>query len=188
MAVEQELPLTALQAAAAAGDSAALTAAIGQGGAIDSTDPFGRSALIMAAFDPETDCGYPECVKLLLEAGANPNHQMHFGNTALMIAAGAGETEVCQVLLAHGANPNLTNEAGLTALRMAYLTHRIDVVYLLQDVTQEQLLGEGKEEETACSTAQNKLKTTASVVQFVRKPELGTGSASFGGGEKPTLN
>jgi len=185
---ESEFPLTRLQEAATAGDAEALALAIAQGGKLDDADPYGRTALIMAAFNPEADRGYPDCVALLLEAGADPNQRMHFGNTALMIAAGAGETEVCQVLLEHGADPRLTNEGGITALRMAYLTHRIDIVNILQEITQEALLGDGKDEGTACSTAQNKLKTTANVIQFVRKPDQGVGALSFGGGDKPTLN
>ena len=80
----------------------------------------------------------------------------------------------------YGADPRLANDGGVTALRMAYLTHRIDIVNILQEITQEALLGDGKEEGTACSTAQNKLKTTANVIQFVRKPEQGVGAVTLG--------
>lgn len=177
---ESDTPLTRLQQAAATGDAEALAGAIAQGDRLDEADPHGRTALIMAAFNPEADCGYPDCVELLLAAGADPNQRMHFGNTALMIAAGAGETAVCRVLLEHGADPRLANDGGVTALRMAYLTHRIDIVNILQEITQEALLGDGKEEGTACSTAQNKLKTTANVIQFVRKPEQGVGAVTLG--------
>lgn len=177
----QEASLTPLQQAAMAGDAEALARVLAQGCNVDEPDPFGRTALIMAAYNPEADCGYPACVELLLEAGANPNHSMHFGNTALMIAAGAGETDVCKALLDHGADPKLANEGGVTALRMAYLTHRIDIVNLLHELTQEQLLGEGKEEGTACSTAQAKLNPQANVIQFVRDPKLGVSSMTVPG-------
>mgnify|MGYP001038366824 CR=1 FL=1 len=177
----QEPSLSLLQAAASRGDVNALSNALAEGGNIDATDPHGRSALIFAAYNPETDSGCPACVEMLLSAGADPNHRMHFGNTALMIAAGAGEIEVCRVLLEHGADPALTNEAGLTALRMAYLTHRIDVVNLLQELTQEPLLGEGKDEGTSCSTAQGKLAPKASVIQFVPNPGVGVASMTLPG-------
>jgi len=177
----QESGLNRLQEAAVAGDLEALASALAQGCNVDDTDPFGRTALIMAAYNPETDRGYPECVERLLEAGADPNHRMHFGNTALMIAAGAGETEVCKVLLDRGADPSLANEGGVTALRMAYLTHRIDVVNLLHELTHEQLLGEGKDEGASCSTAQAKLNPKANVVQFVRDPKLGISSLEIPG-------
>jgi hypothetical protein len=57
-------------------------------------------------------------VEALLDAGANVNAAS--GNTtALIMAAGYGETEIVQILLKHGAEPRLATRPGATALAAA---------------------------------------------------------------------
>ncbi len=59
-----------------------------------------------------------DAVKLLLEAGANPNAVNAKGDTALHIAAHDGRLEPLRELVAGGADVNVRNAAGLTALEL----------------------------------------------------------------------
>jgi uncharacterized protein len=79
-----------------------------------------------------------QLIRLLLEAGANPNLQLKLfppyrslrddrgadglltvGTTPLLRAAKAGDAEAMRLLLAHGANPGLPNARGITPLMAA---------------------------------------------------------------------
>ncbi|MET0809301.1 MAG: ankyrin repeat domain-containing protein, partial [Pseudoxanthomonas sp.] len=71
-----------------------------------------------------------ELVNMLVERGANPNQQQHFGAsgfggagdrglTPLLVAAGTGNIEVVKLLLAHGANPKLATADGRGPIIMA---------------------------------------------------------------------
>jgi ankyrin repeat protein len=58
-----------------------------------------------------------ECIKLLLEAGAEPDIFFEStGSTPLQIASIRQHTDVVKILLKYGANPNIPNMNGLTAL------------------------------------------------------------------------
>ena len=59
-----------------------------------------------------------DAVKLLLEAGANPNAVSPKGDTALHIAAHDGKLEPLRELVAGGADVNARNAAGQTALQL----------------------------------------------------------------------
>ncbi|MFM1886987.1 MAG: hypothetical protein RL026_2144 [Pseudomonadota bacterium] len=71
-----------------------------------------------------------EVVKLLVERGANPNQQQHFGATGLggaadrgitpfLVACGTGNLEVVKLLLAKGADPHLATADGRGPVIMA---------------------------------------------------------------------
>ena len=60
-----------------------------------------------------------ELVKLLLAKGADVNAVDDQGNTALMLAANAGEFQIVASLIDAGANVNAKNKEGLTALGLA---------------------------------------------------------------------
>ncbi len=79
-----------------------------------------------------------QLIRMLLEAGANPNLQLKLfppyrslrddrgadglltvGTTPLLRAAKAGDTDAMRLLLAHGANPGLPNVRGVTPLMAA---------------------------------------------------------------------
>lgn len=78
--------------------------------------PHKTTPLILAAFD-QTNV---ETVKLLIKAKANLNARDTGGNTALMLAAHIGKTEIVQELLNAGADKSLKNNSGITALQDAH--------------------------------------------------------------------
>jgi len=78
---------------------------------------------------PNTATGR-DLVNLLVERGANPNQQQHFGATGLggaadrgltpfLVACGSGNIEVVKLLLAHGANVHLATADGRGPIIMA---------------------------------------------------------------------
>jgi len=77
--------------------------------------------------------GSTECIKLLLDAGADIDAQTAHGETALMYAAYTGRFEKAAVLLEYGADPSLKNFQGETALQMAKKKGHTDIVALLRD-------------------------------------------------------
>jgi len=76
-----------------------------------------------------------ELVNLLVERGANPNQQQHFGATGLggaadrgmtpfLVACGTGNSDVVKLLLAHGANVRLATADGRGPIIMAVNARR----------------------------------------------------------------
>ncbi len=59
-----------------------------------------------------------ESLKLLLEAGANPDYANEKGTTALHISCMNSREDAIEVLLAAGANPNIKDTAGRTPLHL----------------------------------------------------------------------
>jgi len=55
----------------------------------------------------------------LLGQGTDVDARDRYGNTALMLAAHAGQREVIETLIAHRANLNITAKFGLSALMLA---------------------------------------------------------------------
>jgi len=53
------------------------------------------------------------------------------GNTAIILASGAGSLDCVGFLLSHGANPNDENTLGYTPLVMACIAADLEVVQLL---------------------------------------------------------
>lgn len=58
-------------------------------------------------------------VAALIDLGANPNGTDPNGTTALMMAAGYGQTDMVQLLLRRGANPRLEGPDGVRAIDLA---------------------------------------------------------------------
>src|SRR5690606_4588657 len=76
--------------------------------------------------------GRPEAVRVLLERGADPNAVESFrGQTALMWAAGAGNTQTIDLLVEHGADVDAASSAGFTALLFAVREARLAAVEAL---------------------------------------------------------
>ncbi|MDF2940193.1 MAG: ankyrin repeat and box protein 2-like isoform [Gammaproteobacteria bacterium] len=70
-------------------------------------------------------------VKVLLDAGADPDISTEDGVTALHVSCLVGELAIVQALLAAKANPNLVNYEGCTALHLACSIDRADIVRAL---------------------------------------------------------
>jgi ankyrin repeat protein len=95
----------------AAADQAAADLAFGRQ---NDKDGGGLTALILAA---RQDC--LECVKTLLDAGADINQTSHYGWTALMTATQNRHYKLGAFLLEKGANPNIQNNGGWSPLYLA---------------------------------------------------------------------
>lgn len=80
----------------------------------DADNPFGVRPVHAAgaAHDHET-------MRLLLEAGADPNQQQRGGFVPLHEAAHTDDVEMARLLLEHGADPSLTADDGRDARQMA---------------------------------------------------------------------
>ena len=76
-------------------------------------------------------------VKLLLDAGANPNKETEFGETSLKSAASMGHSKVVKLLLNAGAQPNKEDEKGETPLYSAHKNGHQEVVKVLIDAGAE---------------------------------------------------
>lgn len=80
-----------------------------------------------------TDAGASdsEIVRLLLDAGADPNATSREGGTPLHTAAFTGELEIAEMLLAYGADPSACDAKGRTALDLARDRRNVEVAALL---------------------------------------------------------
>jgi ankyrin repeat protein len=117
------------------------------GAEVDAKDELGWTAMMKACYNDLQDRGYPEVVKRLIEAGADPNQRIAYGIRPLMLAAGYGEAAVCEALLAGGADVLARNDGGLTALMMVKDKFYVDVINLLHEAERDAGVGEG-----SCST------------------------------------
>ncbi|MBM3572834.1 MAG: ankyrin repeat domain-containing protein [Alphaproteobacteria bacterium] len=101
-----------LHAAVAAGDVAAVAAALDRGAATDATDGNGRTALHVAAF-----LGRSDIARLLLARGADPNALDRQRYDAVTVASVRDDAGMIRALLAGGANPRaITSPYDGTAL------------------------------------------------------------------------
>eukprot|EP00731_Ephydatia_muelleri_P013345 Em0007g655a len=89
----------------------------------------GWTSLMRAAYH-----GRADCVRALVNRGADVNHYNNVGRTSLMYASGIGNAECVKVLLDGSAQTNLKEECEKTALVFALHYGHIDCVKVLLDV------------------------------------------------------
>jgi uncharacterized protein len=75
--------------------------------------------------------GNVQLVLECLERGTDVNARDCYGQTALMLAAHAGDGEIVEILIAHRANLNITAKYGLSALMLAVVAEHVDVARVL---------------------------------------------------------
>jgi uncharacterized protein len=95
----------------AAADQAAADFAFGR---TQNTDGGGLTSLVFAARE-----GHLDCVKLLVEGGADVNQTTRYGWTPLLVATQNNHYLIGKYLLEHGANPNIPNKGGWNPLYLA---------------------------------------------------------------------
>lgn len=115
-----EVGYTVVMAAARSSHVAMLRELLARGGNAKQADREGYTVLHWAVGQPVIDQAAPaSCVKLLVEAGADPNAPAHDGITPLMNAAWFGLRNAASELLSNGADPSRKNNKGQTAQAMA---------------------------------------------------------------------
>lgn len=115
---------TALMCAAKNGHADIAELLLKRGANINAKGDDGETALMLAKS--------AEIAELLLKHGADVNAKSDFlGETALMLAAESGYTDVTELLLKHGANVNAKSKEGWTALMYAAMGGHIKIVNIL---------------------------------------------------------
>lgn len=107
---------TALHLAAFFGQPAALEALLQHAPDVNAVS---RNAMKVAVINAASASRNLEVVKLLLQAGANPDAQQQAGYTPLHEAAVNNNAELAGELLRAGADPGIRSDAGQTAADMA---------------------------------------------------------------------
>ena len=107
---------TALHFAAFFGRHEAAALLIDRGAEVDA---FGRGWMTGTPVHSAVSRKHAEVVRILLDAGANPNVRQSAGWTPLHAAAMNGDLTSVELLLAAGADPNATNEEGRSVTDLA---------------------------------------------------------------------
>ncbi len=77
------------------------------------------------------ECGFIECVELLLEYGAKINKKTESGHTALHAAAQKGSVKICKKLLVYNVSLSEKTNGGCTPLMLALYHNNMAVAQLL---------------------------------------------------------
>lgn len=115
-----------LPGAAMAGDIDSIKELIRQGRDVNARGDGGWTALLSSSAQ-----GYPEIMKVLLDAGANPDISNVLSITPLMYGSRYGNVEVCKMLIDYGADLNLQDMYGDTALMKGTEIGSIEIVDIL---------------------------------------------------------
>jgi ankyrin repeat protein len=117
---------TALHAAAAVDDVAAIEALLSDGAQIDARDGTGATALLVATHGNRIDAA-----RALIEAGADVNAKDRIEDSAYLYAGARGHLEILKLTLSHGADLKSTNRYGGTALIPASERGHVETVHTL---------------------------------------------------------
>ena len=90
-----------------------------------------RNAMKVAVINAAAASRNSQIVKLVLQAGANPDAQQEAGYTALHSAAMNNHSEMVRALLDAGANPSIRTDTGQTAAEMALQNGKAEAAALL---------------------------------------------------------
>lgn len=154
---------TPLMNAAHSGNAEMVEALLAAGAEVDAKDELGWTALMKACYNADLNRGFPDIVRRLIAAGADPNVKITYGIRPLMLAAGYGEAGVCEALIAGGADVLARNDGDLTALMMVKDKFYVEVINLLHAAERDAGVGEG-----SCST---KNAPGSNVITFL-KPQV----------------
>jgi hypothetical protein len=76
---------------------------------------------------------HKEMVKTLIEAGADTNIRSKSGQSALVVAVGAGDEEIVEMLVKAGADPDIEDSLGVSARKYAALFKKSTMTALFND-------------------------------------------------------
>ena len=82
-------------------------------------DALGRGFMTGTALHSAAAASHADIVRMLVDAGAEPNLRQSGGGTPLHAAAANADVASVEALLEHGADPSLTTEDGRSILRLA---------------------------------------------------------------------
>jgi ankyrin repeat protein len=116
---DAELGMTPLHNAGINGHYTCASLLLRYGADINAIMKRGASPLAVSASSQEAS---PRLIRMLLSAGATPDLQDKYGQTALHEAAHAQRPELCRVLLEAGARTDLRDDGSLTAQEVAQNT------------------------------------------------------------------
>lgn len=105
---EMDMGMTPLLDAASMGETDEVAALINEGAEVDAADTEGTTALLYAAYNMD-----PEMIRLLLDAGADPNTMDNY-STPLMTAVSYEDRESAALLVEYGADPYMEDPNGDT--------------------------------------------------------------------------
>jgi len=118
-----------LQAAAAAGDTAAIGDALRTGAQLESRDAEGRTPLMTAVYKH-----HASAAQALIDAGANVNAQDKILNSPFLYAGAEGMTDIVRMCMKAGADYTVYNRYGGSALIPACERGHVEtVIALLED-------------------------------------------------------
>ncbi|MEZ5290015.1 MAG: ankyrin repeat domain-containing protein [Vicinamibacterales bacterium] len=165
--------MTALHWAAMKGDAELAQMLVYAGANVKATTRLGANTpLIVAARN-----GRPDVVKVLLEAGAEPDAATSTGTTPLMLAAASGSVDAVKALLAAGAKVDATESSmEQTPLMFAAANSRVDVM--------QALIAAGASVKKM-SKVVNLAALTSPEEQFFRQQQQQQGGAAAAGGQAP---
>ncbi len=114
--------------------------------------------------------------RMLLQAGADPNHKLSFGHTILDEACYEADVELIKLLLKFGGNPNAScGKADYFALERAVASSRFDVIKLLLDLGAD-INASGSNQETILMKASELMRP--GIVRFLL--ERGANASGLG--------